>query len=82
MEEKMVISDAKSRLSDILIEISWREVAHTYFGKSCSWLYHKLNGVKSDGTPGGGFSDSEAVQLKEALIDLSKRIEVAANNLC
>lgn len=79
--EKTIISDAKTKLSDILIEISWREIARSYFGKSSSWLYHKLNGIKSDGTEGGGFSPSEAQRLKEALLDLSSRIEKAANSL-
>lgn len=76
-----LVNDAKKRLSDILIEISWREIAHTYFGKSSSWLYHKLNGIKSDGTPGGGFTPDEAAKLKDALLDLSSRIETAAKSL-
>ncbi len=80
-EERTIISDAKERLSDILTEVSWREIARTYFGKSSSWLYHKLNGVKSDGTEGGGFTMSEAEQLKEALLDLSTRISTAAKSL-
>lgn len=78
---QQVISDAKKKLSDILIEVSWREIAHYYFGKSSSWLYHKLNGVKSDGTPGGGFTQDEADKLREALLDLSARIEKAAKSL-
>ncbi len=49
-EEKKVITDAKEKLSDILTEVSWREIARTYFGKSSSWLYHVLNGDKSDVT--------------------------------
>ncbi|MDE7349819.1 MAG: DUF5053 domain-containing protein [Muribaculaceae bacterium] len=56
-------------------------MARTYFGKSSSWLYHKMNGVKSDGTEGGGFSPSEAAQLKNALLDLSARISTAARSL-
>lgn len=72
---------AKQLLSDILIEISWREIARRYFGKSSSWLYHKLNGVKSDGTPGGGFTPAETEQLKAALTDLSERIKAAAARL-
>lgn len=76
-----VIDDAKARLSDILIAISWREIARTYFGKSASWLYHKLDGIKSDGTQGGGFSPEEADKLKEALHDLADRINKAASLL-
>lgn len=80
-EEKTIITDAKEKLSDILVEVSWREIARSYFGKSSSWLYHKLNGVKNDGTAGGGFSPAEAAQLKEALLDLSARISTAAQSL-
>lgn len=76
-----IVSDARKRLSDILIEVSWREIAHSYFGKSSSWLYHKLNGVKSDGSQGGGFTPEEAEKLKEALLDLSARIATAAKSL-
>ena len=76
-----LITNVKSKLDDILIEISWREVAHTYFGKSSSWLYQKLNGIKSDGSHGGGFTPAENSQLKEALLDLSRRIETAAKSL-
>lgn len=76
-----VISDAKVRLDDIILAISWREVARTYFGKSASWLYHKLNGVKSDGTPGGGFTPEEARQLADALNATADRIRTAASSL-
>lgn len=83
MEEnkKTLISDAKTRLDDILLAISWREVARTYFGKSSSWLYHKLNGVNSDGSPGGGFSPKEAEMLASALNDTADRIKKAASSL-
>lgn len=80
-KKEELLSDAKQRLSDILLGISWREISRRYFGKSSSWLYHKLDGIKSDGTPGGGFSPSEKEQLKEALFDLSKRISTAASSL-
>ena len=79
-DKKIIVSDAKSRLSDILVAISWREVARTYFGKSSSWLYHKLDGVKGDGSD-GVFTQAETVQLKGALEDLAKRITAAASKL-
>ena len=81
MESKEILTDAKSRLQDILVAISWREIARNYFGKSSSWLYHKLDGIRSDGTPGGGFSETERIQLKEALEDLAARINTAASKL-
>ncbi|MCM1490415.1 MAG: DUF5053 domain-containing protein [Muribaculum sp.] len=76
-----LVSDAKARLNDILIAVSWREIARTYFGKSASWLYHKLDGIKSDGTKGGGFTPAEVEQLKAALNDLANRINTAASLL-
>ena len=75
-----LIVDAKSRLSDILVEISWREIARRYFGKSSSWLYHKLDGIKGDGSQ-GGFTPEETLQLKEALTVLASRISNAASKL-
>ncbi|MBD5357219.1 MAG: DUF5053 domain-containing protein [Bacteroides sp.] len=79
--DERIITDAKSRLSDILLSLSWREVARVYFGKSSSWLYHKLDGIKSDGSSGGGFTPQEAQQLKNALNDLAARIQKAAASL-
>lgn len=76
-----LLTDAKTRLQDILVAISWRELARNYFGKSSSWLYHKLDGIKSDGTPGGGFTESEREKLRSALLDLSERINKAASNI-
>lgn len=79
-KESVLMTDAKSRLSDILTAISWREIARTYFGKSSSWLYHKLDGIKGDGS-NGGFTPDESEKLKAALEDLSSRISKAASSL-
>ena len=76
-----LITDAKERLDDILLAVSWRAIARTYFGKSASWLYHKLNGVRSDGTPGGGFTPEEARQLSDALNATADRLRKAASSL-
>lgn len=70
----------KNKMSDILVAISWREVARTYFGKSSSWLYHKLDGINGNGGS-GGFTPEEAAQLKGALCDLSDRIRRAADSI-
>jgi hypothetical protein len=68
----------KQKLSDLLIAISWADLSRTYFGKSSSWLYHKM-----DGRDGNGhsveFTPSECLQLKGALVDLSDRIRRAAD---
>lgn len=74
------ITDMKERLSDILLILSWREIAKNYFGKSSSWLYHKMDGISGNGTP-GGFTEKEAETMKNALIDLSEKIKAAADKI-
>lgn len=80
IQAKTFIPDVKSKMSDILVAISWREIARTYFGKSSSWLYHKLDGIDGNGGA-GGFTADEAQQLKGALCDLSDRIRRAADSI-
>lgn len=67
-------------MSDILVAVSWREIARTYFGKSSSWLYHKLDGIDGNGGE-GGFTPEETERLKAALYDLAARIRNAADTL-
>ena len=80
IQTKTLISDVKNKMSDILVAISWREIARTYFGKSSSWLYHKLDGIDGNGRS-GGFTPDEAEQLKGALCDLADRIRRAADSI-
>lgn len=80
IQSKTLVTDVKSKMSDILIAISWREIARTYFGKSSSWLYHKLDGIDGNGGV-GGFTPDEAAQLKGALCDLADRIRRAADSI-
>lgn len=80
LHQKTVHSDVKQKLSDILTSISWREIARRYFGKSSSWLYHKLDGIDGNGGA-GGFNEEEASRLKDALHDLSDRIRKAADSI-
>lgn len=80
VKTKTFIPDVKTKVSDILVAISWREIARTYFGKSSSWLYHKLDGIDGNGGS-GGFTPEEAQQLKDALCDLSDRIRRAADSI-
>jgi hypothetical protein len=75
-----LITDMKRRVWDILIAISWREIAHTYFGKSSMWLYHKLDAVEENGSV-DGFSEQETAQFKEALRDLARRINKCADEI-
>ncbi len=67
----------RAQLNDILLLTSWREIAMTYFKKSSSWLYHKLDGIDSN----GGFTPDETRQLQLALYDISDRIRRAADQI-
>lgn len=68
----------KKQLEDILVSISWRDLANRYFDKSGSWLYHKLDGVDGNKKP-TEFTMEEKYQLKGALIDLADRIRRTAD---
>ena len=70
----------KTKINDILLSITWRDIAHRYFGKSSSWLYHKMDGIDGNGGK-GEFSPAEAKQLQMALYDLSDRIRAAADRI-
>lgn len=70
----------RKQLGDILVSISWLDIARRYFGKSSSWLYHKLDGIDGNGGK-GGFTDLELQQFKGALCDLANRIRRVADSL-
>ena len=70
----------RQKMHDILVAISWADLSRTYFGKSNSWLYHKMDGRDGNGKP-TSFYPEEALQLKGALIDLSNRIRIAADSI-
>ena len=70
----------KAKLADILMHVSWGDISREYFGKSGSWLYHKLDGIDGNKKP-TGFSEEEKYQLKSALVDLSDRIRRAADRI-
>ena len=80
LEKTEVITDMKKRVSDILMSISWREFANTYFQRSSSWFYHKMDGIDGNGGA-GGFSPEEVEQMRGALVDLADRIRRAADNI-
>lgn len=70
----------KQKLSSILPVLSWADLSRTYFGKSNSWLYHKLNGIDGNGKP-TQFSEEELQTLKNALLDLSSKLTQTAESL-
>ena len=80
MTKPVVITDMKKKASDILLAISWRELANNYFHKSSSWLYHKMDGRDGNNKP-TEFNAEERAQLKGALTDLSDRIRRAADSI-
>lgn len=70
----------KKQLADLLVAISWADLSRTYFGKSSSWLYHKMDGRDGSGRP-VNFTAEEIEELKGALLDLSNRIRRAAESI-
>ena len=80
IEEKKTDVTVKQQLSDVLMIVSWREIARQYFGKSSSWLYHKLDGIDGNGGK-GDFTSEERVKLKGALCDLADRLRTAADKI-
>ena len=80
LESQLVITDMKKKLKDILMVVNWRELSNQYFHKSSSWFYHKMDGIDGNGGK-GGFSETEALQLRGALIDLSERLRRAADEI-
>ena len=70
----------KQQLSDILLDVSWAKISRKYFGRSSSWMYHKLDGIDGNGNK-SDFTYTEKLQLKNALLDFSERIRYAAENI-
>lgn len=67
-------------LDDIVADVSWGRVSKEYFGKSSSWIYHKLHG--RDGNGGvGGFTEAEKQKLQQALYDIAERIRKVASTI-
>ncbi len=75
-----LVGDMKSRVRDISLIVSWREIAHQYFDRSASWLYHKLDGIDGNGGS-GGFTEKEAATLRAALLDVSERLRKVAETI-
>lgn len=65
-------SSVKNQLGNVLMLISWREFARRYFGKSSSWLYHKLDGITE-------FTETERLQMKSYLRYMAEELNKAAD---
>lgn len=70
----------KRRLHDIIVAISWADLARNYFGKSSSWIYNKMEGRLINGKP-AAFTPDEEQRLKGALCDLADRLRRAADSI-
>lgn len=66
--------EIRNTLKDILLVISWRQFSRQYFGKSASWIYHKIDGIDK-------LTESERLQFKESLLSLSETIRDAASRI-
>jgi hypothetical protein len=81
MEMQVVKKEnVKSLVWDIVVDISWSNLSHKYFGKSRSWISQKFTGNGGNGTA-IDFTDKERETLKLALNDLASRILVCAGKL-
>lgn len=80
IQQQVEATTMKQKLADLLVAISWADLSRTYFGKSNSWLYHKMNGIDGNGKP-TDFTEEEKETLKGALCDLSNRIRIAADSI-
>lgn len=69
-----------SKLKGIITLIKWGNISKDYFGLSRGWIYQRLNGYDGNGNE-CDFSEPQKETLREALRDLARRLESAANNI-
>lgn len=65
---------------DIMKVLKASYIAERFFGRSRSWLCHKLNHDMKNGKP-DDFTDSERKKLKEALDTIAYEIQILSDNL-
>ena len=63
----------KQKMQDVIPAISLVYIAKTYFNKSDTWLYQRINGNVVNGKP-ANFTSQEIEKLKFALGDISKKL--------
>lgn len=80
--EKMATNptEVKLKMRDILMEVNIGRLCARYFDKPGSWLYDRLNGF-TEKDEKVELTAEEVAQLRDALLDLSKRIEAVALTL-
>lgn len=65
---------------DILKVLKGSYIAERFFGKSRSWLCHKLNHDIKNGKP-DDFTTEERAKLKDALDTIAYEIQILSDNL-
>lgn len=65
---------------DIMKVLKVSYIAERFFGRSRSWLCHKLNHDIKNGKP-DDFSDDERRKLKDALDTIAYEIQILSDNL-
>lgn len=69
----------REMLGGVIQDINISRIA-AQLGKSPAWLYHKLDGVSSNGK-NDCLTDKEREQLRDTLYNLANRIQAAADNI-
>ena len=70
----------KQKLSDITLFLDWSEIAEQYFNRTPQWMYQRLSGNIVNGKP-AAFKPEEKEMLKNALLDLSRRLVAATDKI-
>lgn len=65
------------KMSDVSKYISLAQIATDYFGKTKQWLYQRLKNYNVNNKP-VSFTPEEKEQFRQALLDVSKKIEQMA----
>ena len=74
--DKMIAEETehiRQQLGEVPEILSMSYIAKTYFGKSRTWLYQRINGNKVNGKP-AYFTRSERKQLQDALQEIGKKL--------
>lgn len=93
-EGRRIAEEAVSRLQgadpgDRMFELKERDImrvlkvsyiAERFFGRSRSWLCHKLNHDMKNGKP-DGFTDAERRRLKDALEAIAQEIQALSDDM-
>lgn len=70
----------KLESTDLLLAVRWMYVSEKYFEKSPSWIYTMIEGYDKDGNV-AVFTDDEIKTFKEAIKDLSQRLDSLAESI-